>query len=91
MSADSSSLHIPGMPSPPTPDEKERAAIHCAGQLAEGKATREEFDESLHMLGVWEEATALTARRKLARARNAAAHAEKAQILSVRSPRKRPA
>ena len=89
MSADSSDLHLPGLPLPASPDEKERVAILCAAQAVRGRATVGDVLESLEMLGVLGEATDMAYRHQRERARTAAARTETAAVLQIRKPRQR--
>lgn len=78
-----------GLVHPPTPDQRERAAIHCADQTARGNATEDELLEALHMLGVYPDAVAMAHRHHTERARTTAARAERAAVLELKTPRKK--
>lgn len=89
MSADSSDLHLPGLPTPASPDEKERVAILCAEQCVRGHGTVGDVLEALDMLGVLGEATDMAYRHQRERDRTADARAESAAVLQIRKPRQR--
>lgn len=85
---DASELPAP----PPTPKsppaDLELMALHAAIQVDRG-ATHEEALETLRMLDAFDETRDMRARQHAGRARAAAARAETAQVIAVKTPRRR--
>ena len=74
---------------PPTPDEEERVAIHCAAQYTRGLTDREGALEAMRMLGIEEAALGISSRRHAYRGDAERAQAVVLELKTAKRKRRR--